>query len=695
MSRNYHSILNVLSPSFTNTYSLAFDGVDDYIGVNSLDTSVLPTGSFSVSVWFYATDNGFGGLFQIGDFSGNTAINVSKRANGALRFAINLSGGSVANNTVNNKYNLNEWNHAVLVFDNSITTGAVKFYINGVLDRSINESPSGQTISYPAGSELRLGQWNNTGTTDNYFFSGNIDEVSLFNTALTSEDVTTIYNSGVPNNLDDLTTPPTAWYRMGDNGSYKSPQWLIPENSNKDKVSNYSFSYDGVDDYIQLGSAVSFVGEFTLSIWVKPNGFSTSQVILGNGSSSNNWIRLSSASSITFKVGSTSLSFADVGNNLVDGVWQHLLLYRDSSNNVGIFRNGSAFSTTQSNTNTLELSTIAKRGTLEYTGSLDEIAFWQSDKSSDVTAIYNSGVPTDLSSLSPVGYWRSEQSNFTDNWLVDNSALTNYSTRSFAFDGVDDYIEVNYSTSLNITSAQTYSFWFNTTTASAMYPITYGSGSQLKYAIQLYATSNRIRLLIWDGSGVGVTIDNTEVFDDGQWHHLAFTTDALTTTDGVKIYFDGNLLTNKGTLSNNGIRSITQNLFIGKTPNSTMFRFNGNMDEISYFNSELSATDINSIYGGGTPSSISSLSPISHWRMGEDATFSTNWSLPDNGSASNTGTSANMTIADLEGNAPNYTGGGLSANMTIEDRVGDAPNSTSNALSYNMTESDRETDVPT
>jgi len=36
----------------------------------------------------------------------------------------------------------------------------------------------------------------------------------------------------------------------------------------------------------------------------------------------------------------------------------------------------------------------------------------------------------------------------------------------------------------------------------------------------------------------------------------------------------------------------------------------------------------------------------------------------------------------------------LSANMTINDRIGDAPNSTSNALSYNMTESDRVEDTP-
>ncbi len=42
-----------------------------------------------------------------------------------------------------------------------------------------------------------------------------------------------------------------------------------------------------------------------------------------------------------------------------------------------------------------------------FQGQIDEFAFWSSAlTASDVTAIYNSGVPADLSSLSPVGWWR-------------------------------------------------------------------------------------------------------------------------------------------------------------------------------------------------------------------------------------------------------------------------------------------------
>ena len=191
----------------------------------------------------------------------------------------------------------------------------------------------------------------------------------------------------------------------------------------------YSLNFDGIDDVVTLGSSAVFSGVFSLSVWVKPNGFSTSQTIVGMGSSSKNWLRLSSANQITFRINATSLTFTDVGNNLVNNIWQHLLIYRDSSNNVGIFRNGTAFSTTQSNTNTLTLITIGKRGNLEYSGFIDEIAFFSSDQSSNISTIYNGGVPGDLTSLSPLGWWRFNEGSGT---TATDSAGSNNGTISGA-----------------------------------------------------------------------------------------------------------------------------------------------------------------------------------------------------------------------------------------------------------------------
>lgn len=207
--------------------------------------------------------------------------------------------------------------------------------------------------------------------------------------------------------------------------------------------------------------------------------------------------------------------------------------------------------------------------------------------------------------------------------------------QSILLDGVDDYVYVANSTSLNITTALSVSAWFKTTSANGMYLLTQGSGSQVKYYIQFYAPINRIQVRIWDGSAVPITIDNTQVFDDGQWHNIVLTTDALTTTDGVKIYFDGTLLTNKGTLSNSGLYTTAAGLFIGQIPNTA--RFNGNIDEVSLFNSELSQSDVTSIYGGGTPSSLSSYSSlVSWWRFEGSGTTAT-----DIGSGGNDGTLIN------------------------------------------------------
>ena len=125
--------------------------------------------------------------------------------------------------------------------------------------------------------------------------------------------------------------------------------------------------------------------------------------------------------------------------------------------------------------------------------------------------------------------------------------------------------------------------------------------------------------------------------------------------------------------------------------------FTGNIDEVAvWYGTTLTSANASTIYNSGEPADLTTLSPnFMYIRMGENATFSTNWTVPDTvNSPTNDFTSANMDLADLEGDAPNYTGGGLSANMTIEDRVGEAPNSSNNSLSYNMDEVDRETDVP-
>ena len=96
------------------------------------------------------------------------------------------------------------------------------------------------------------------------------------------------------------------------------------------------------------------------------------------------------------------------------------------------------------------------------------------------------------------------------------------------------------------------------------------------------------------------------------WNHIVVTFNSGT----LDIYVNGiaqglsvpilpsSLAHNDGTLDIGYFEGLGRNFF-------------GNIDEVSIFNSELSASDVTAIYGTGVPNDISSLSPLSWWRFEE------------------------------------------------------------------------------
>jgi len=91
------------------------------------------------------------------------------------------------------------------------------------------------------------------------------------------------------------------------------------------------------------------------------------------------------------------------------GVWAHLAVTWDGVNTVTTYLNGSQIgqiTNSGSLVNRADNMLIGK-GHFYHKGKVDEVAYWnQGLSSSDITAIYNSGTPGDLTSYSPVGWWR-------------------------------------------------------------------------------------------------------------------------------------------------------------------------------------------------------------------------------------------------------------------------------------------------
>ena len=197
------------------------------------------------------------------------------------------------------------------------------------------------------------------------------------------------------------------------NGTRAVPE--IPAGGGGGFTNTYSFVFDGVDDRIQLSSDFVASAEFTLSFWMKPVAVTGNGNIfpIGTFPDNQNHVRLAQIGVIYLKVQGVLCLFNEgvVGggaNNLVLNEWQHISFIRDSSNIITCYRNGAIFGATVTNSGTLTLNSIGRviANTFGFQGGLDEIAFWDSDQTSNLSTIYNGGAPNDLASLSPLRWYR-------------------------------------------------------------------------------------------------------------------------------------------------------------------------------------------------------------------------------------------------------------------------------------------------
>jgi len=208
---------------------------------------------------------------------------------------------------------------------------------------------------------------------------------------------------------------------------------------------------------------------------------------------------------------------------------------------------------------------------------------------------------------------------------------------SISVDGSDDYLDCGDDSSLNVANL-TISLWFKS--SGATYPYNYILTKYGGYygTIHLrYTTAGKFNFFIGFGAfGAHVQSDFDTAFTLTDWHHVALTYDG----SHIKGYVDGS-----EDFSVAETRSIYytsdgdgQALHIGKGKYANPAE--GLIDEVSWFGSALSASDITAMYNSGVPTDISSLNPVSWWRMG-DNDGGTGTTVTDEGSGGNDGTLTN------------------------------------------------------
>ncbi len=244
---NYYGVdtetltLTVTAPAFSSTKSVDFQQTD-YMGANAnlLDSVLGRVGNgsgsseaWSISLWFK------GGTASSGQtvfyFGSNDTANggyIELRYIGStdkFRLRYGSTNNQIQQTTPSNSVPANTWKHIVVTYDGG-TTGAssgslsnyysrFKIYIDGTLQTTSNSHVNYGWSSGLTGVNLRVGKL----VSGNTMLGCRIHNLAVWDSDQ-SGNVSDIYNNGASHNLEELTTSPSHWWRMGDGDTYPTIQ---------------------------------------------------------------------------------------------------------------------------------------------------------------------------------------------------------------------------------------------------------------------------------------------------------------------------------------------------------------------------------------------------------------------------------------------------------------------------------------
>ncbi|MFN8428663.1 MAG: LamG domain-containing protein [Spirosomataceae bacterium] len=248
----------ITNDRFIMPTNYSFDG-NDFINVNPWN-NLTTNSKRTISLWFKTSSNSNSSLISWGRNQTNELFEIGfGNAGNGIGVNINSEIFYIPSNSVKN----NKWHHLLVAYD----TNLLKIFMNGVRidERKIS-------ISTYSLSNLRIG----ASITGNNYFTGQIDEIKLYNRDFTDHEVATLYtNEAPPTQPIDLETGLIAYYPFSNEAQDASG------NNNHGVVNgatpithgnlNRAYSFDGIDDWISTPMIQNNLQAYSISAWVKPN----------------------------------------------------------------------------------------------------------------------------------------------------------------------------------------------------------------------------------------------------------------------------------------------------------------------------------------------------------------------------------------------------------------------------------------
>ena len=445
--------------------SLSFNGVSDRVEIPNLPTLFNGNNIFSISCWVKRTTNTGTFVCAWGMGGGGGQALYAIASGDSLR----VERGLTSDVYISNFFPLNEWVNLTTVFDSSTN---VKIYKNGSFIQDVTVSA---TPTYASNIKFYIGNGINVG----YGLRGNVSNLAIWNSALTSPQVAEIYNNGTPSNLSShsATSNLVSWFKLsntttgiedskgsnngtnngateyagfvntlvGDSSGMSQSNLVQSDLQTVAPYSKYALDFDGASgDYIDCGDSDDFSftngsGQdlpFTLSAWVNMDDASSFRIITKYGTNTEWYLYTTGSDILRFRTyDSANSSYIGRGYSTAmtsyQNQWIHIVgTYDGSEANSGfkLYINATRIDDTDVGSgtyngmvNSTETVKIGKMTASDVTnGKMSNCSIWNAAlTSSQVGEIYNEGLPSNLNS-------HSAYSNLVSWWqLGENSSFTN------------------------------------------------------------------------------------------------------------------------------------------------------------------------------------------------------------------------------------------------------------------------------
>ena len=578
------------------TGALAFDGTDDYVDCGN-NTSLDITGSTSILAWVkFNSVSGYQTILAKRGGASDSISNYALRTNtNKLEFYYKSGSTWHIYATSNANLSTGNWYHIAVTFTYG-TGSSIKCYRNGVPLTGSWTSGNGNAPAITNTNPLTIGA-----LTNDERINGIIDDVRIYNRALTATEVMAIYLAGK---------------------AFNPNPGVAAANIDTESVLTWSAGLGAVEHDVYLGTSFADVNSSTTPVttttadvnsydpgtlnygttyYWRIDEFDGAVMVKGN---------IWSFTTLSGKASNPSPSNA-AGNIAPDITLSWSAATYATSHDVYF---GTSSSEVDSSTTPVATTSSASYdpGTLNYSTTY----YWRIDEfDGAVTVKGDIWSFTTCTQAGPgcVGWWKLDETSGTTAY---DSALTNHGTLNgnpvwtsgqidgaLQLDGTGDYINVPHNAVLNMPSAITITAWIQLNSLTRAHIVTKqpsgtaGSNYPGNYEFDVDQSTGCLQFLHQTSTGKTYsTYASTGTVTIGNWYHVTVT---LAAGGNVCFYINGSPA---GFSAQSGAFGILtpQPVRIGIRKDSTS-GFNGIIDDVRIYNRALSDAEVLQIYQDGLP----------------------------------------------------------------------------------------------